>query len=79
MCDMDMKSCIILLLLKMFEYGNYYALGIVNLAKFDLLSMSFEHKYTIFFATLYFMQKVIANIGLLQLAQCNATVLEEYI
>ena len=25
------------------------------------------------------MQKVIANIGLLQLAQCNATVYEEYI
>ena len=54
--------------MKFFGHGNYYALGIVNLAKIDLLSMSLEYKYTMFFAASHFMQKVIANIGLLHLA-----------
>ena len=40
--------------MKFFEHGNYYALGIVNLAKIDLLSMSLEYKYTRFFCNFTF-------------------------
>ena len=64
----EWKGAYFLSILRFFVHGNYYALGLDNLAKIDLLSMSLEYKYAMFFATSHFMQKLIANIGLLELA-----------